>query len=1709
MNHPTDHHFLSRSHSLLATSLFLWASLLASVTAAVASSTVIISESFDGKTEESDLGVFSRTSVTSTADWYLEPQFGGPFVQINGFGADVASDDWLILDDPLDLTTFTNPELTFRFRNRFMGPFLEVVVSQDYDPATHTDPSDATWTSLPYFTEGDNEPDGSGQDQFSDVISLSDYLTDSVYIGFHYVTTGTGSDDGARWTIDDFLINESNPDAVIVDAPLDFDIDPFSTVNVEGFEDWLNSSFGGRDGAFIDGSFDTEYNEDWLISPQIEINEGDIPVFSFDHYTDQSGPDLQVLISTNYDRSIHTDPNTAEWHELPVDLSSQDADTWKSYSAISIYGYVGEDIYIAFKYTSDREEDSPGKLSGIANFCVFRVDSAPVLTASVSTTLPTPTTSEAVPFESSYAGGKWPFTYLWDFGDGQTSTEAQPSHTYENVGTYTVKLTITDATDTSVVVEKVDFISALNEANVFVKRNFEGPIDSKVPAPWTDYSVASDIDWHIDRESGRVGAFTRGFGADEPSEDWLISPPMEFTGDSIPVLSFDIHSEFDGPLLEVLISTDYNPSDNGTDPTEATWSKIGIDLSGVEVNMWTTFSNISLAGITGTVHLAFKYVSLGTENGMGRTYGIDEVNILNGDTIPPLSPIQMFASATDTTTEEALSFSALGTGGKYPYTYLWEFGDGQTSPESSPSHVFATPGVFSVTLTVTDALGSEQTVTETDLISVIDAASILLNIDVVGFDGDLVEEPWINYSVLSSTDWTYATFNGQQGAFINGFGADDLSDDWLISPDFAISDGEMGLLSFDFYSFFNGGGFEVLVSADYDPAADVDPASATWIPIDANFGSDNWSRISEIEVRVTGAKLHLAFHYTSTGSDAGDGRRIGLDNIQMFKTDAPVDENILLSTDFVGTSGAPIAAPWNGYSVTSDANWATNTRSDRIGAIMNGIDADGPSEDWLISPVIDVSATPFPSLTFDYFTRFIGPELEILVSTDYNPAVDDDPAGATWTSLLIDLTGAANSSWTTISDISLTGISTGNLTVAFNYTSTGEDSGQGKEVGIDNVVIRKNESTPALAANFAISDTSVTTEDIVTFSPSSNGGTRPYTFAWDFGDGTSSTDASPSHQYATPGTYTVALTVTETGGAEQVATKTNVIAVIDAALVLVLKDFEGADNSAIQLPWTSYNVTSEAVWQLDTFDGQQGAFMNGFGTDDASDDWLISPPFAVAADELAIFSMDFYTLFSGGTFEILVSNDYDPATDEDPESATWTVATVDLSGEGWGSVADVQLPTVRGDSVYLAFRYTSVGVEADESRRIGVDNITIVRSKVATELAATLSTSTTDALAGEDITFTAFANGGTEPYSYSWSYGDTVTQSGQVTTHSYAAAGTFTAQLTITDVSDATATASVEIAVVHPDDLLIQTTFAGDDTAPVPLPWTTFSSASNNDWQLATFSDVQGAFANGFGADAASDDWLISPPFSIGFYNQSTLSFDYFETFDGPNLELLVSGRYDPAVNADPAQSHWTPVNVDLSTIEGSTWTTIREIDLSAFSGTDCYLAFRYTSNGSEAGDGKRIGINNVRLLSITTDAPAPETYSFNEWKAVNGYFKPGDPDGEPTADPDGDGLNNAVEHRFNLNPLQGYGFDNLPALTQQDDALVLTYTRMSDGGTLWNTQFSEDLSTWTNAVENTHVQTEIVDSGQLGDVLQTVNVTLTVGDDQNTLYWRVAIPNE
>ncbi len=53
----------------------------------------------------------------------------------------------------------------------------------------------------------------------------------------------------------------------------------------------------------------------------------------------------------------------------------------------------------------------------------------------------------------------------------------------------------------------------------------------------------------------------------------------------------------------------------------------------------------------------------------------------------------------------AASFSSQVSFGTPPYSYQWGFGDGSGSSEANPTHIFSSPGLYEVSLTVTDSAG--------------------------------------------------------------------------------------------------------------------------------------------------------------------------------------------------------------------------------------------------------------------------------------------------------------------------------------------------------------------------------------------------------------------------------------------------------------------------------------------------------------------------------------------------------------------------------------------------------------------------------------------------------------------------------------------------------------------------------------------------------------------------------------------------------------------------------------------------------------------------------------------------------------------------------------------------------------------------------------------------------------------------------------------
>ena len=88
-------------------------------------------------------------------------------------------------------------------------------------------------------------------------------------------------------------------------------------------------------------------------------------------------------------------------------------------------------------------------------------------------------------------------------------------------------------------------------------------------------------------------------------------------------------------------------------------------------------------------------------------------------TVYPDPTVSFTASTTSFCPGTSVTFTNTTTGGvPGPLTYIWNFGDGGSSTAPNPTHVYNTPGLYTVVLTATNAMGCTAIYTATNLITV-------------------------------------------------------------------------------------------------------------------------------------------------------------------------------------------------------------------------------------------------------------------------------------------------------------------------------------------------------------------------------------------------------------------------------------------------------------------------------------------------------------------------------------------------------------------------------------------------------------------------------------------------------------------------------------------------------------------------------------------------------------------------------------------------------------------------------------------------------------------------------------------------------------------------------------------------------------------------------------------------------------------------------
>ncbi|MCK9580972.1 MAG: PKD domain-containing protein [Methanoregula sp.] len=300
-----------------------------------------------------------------------------------------------------------------------------------------------------------------------------------------------------------------------------------------------------------------------------------------------------------------------------------------------------------------------------------------------------------VKFEDRSIGG--PTAWAWDFGDGTTSTEQNPTHTFTTVGSFDVKLTITrdDTTDTSTLtinaggVPDTDFVGSPLEVNVNEQVKFTDKT-TNAPTAWTwDFGDTAESTYQNPSHSYQLkGIYTVSLTArNENGRDTEVKtsyinvglgPKAEFR----PVIS-PYH------MYNVPNVVNFVDESEGI-PTSWAWD-FGDGTTSTEQNPRHVYMNEGIYTVSLTVKNNF---------GEDTTVKTDLVSVGGG------AAVDFTADRTTVGVGSVISFTDLST--ISPTSWMWDFGDGTTGSGSNPDHKYRAVGVYDVTLTASNLYQSNS-----------------------------------------------------------------------------------------------------------------------------------------------------------------------------------------------------------------------------------------------------------------------------------------------------------------------------------------------------------------------------------------------------------------------------------------------------------------------------------------------------------------------------------------------------------------------------------------------------------------------------------------------------------------------------------------------------------------------------------------------------------------------------------------------------------------------------------------------------------------------------------------------------------------------------------------------------------------------------------------------------------------------------------------
>jgi gliding motility-associated-like protein len=295
------------------------------------------------------------------------------------------------------------------------------------------------------------------------------------------------------------------------------------------------------------------------------------------------------------------------------------------------------------------------------------------------------------------------YSLLWNFGDGNTSTLTQPSHIYTLPGTYQVSLEVTNSYGCKTVVTVPIVVNPQPDAD------FEA----------SNACAGNQVQFvnHSSISSGSIVAYQWNFGNGQTSTS--IHPSTSYTNPgTYTVTLIAISDQGCSDTASMTITIYPNPVSHftamnniGCGPLPVYFTDSSFIQTGSIVAWQWNFGDGGSDSVQNPVHIYMQsgnyQVSLTVTSNNGCTH---TVTIPNAVTVHP-NPLADFMPSPPRANilNPVITFHNFSQGANY---YQWQFGDGNTSGQVTPTHTYKDTGWYHVQLLVMNQYGCIDTISK-------------------------------------------------------------------------------------------------------------------------------------------------------------------------------------------------------------------------------------------------------------------------------------------------------------------------------------------------------------------------------------------------------------------------------------------------------------------------------------------------------------------------------------------------------------------------------------------------------------------------------------------------------------------------------------------------------------------------------------------------------------------------------------------------------------------------------------------------------------------------------------------------------------------------------------------------------------------------------------------------------------------------------------